>query len=189
MTTAEPAEVLVRTGPELAILRPASAPTSFGSVRGICQSIWAADWLVMARTLKFGKHFEVKRCLLAPRSGWRKFPACGTDCQDPPIVVLPRAAHAPLYLGSSDRSADSQIAGIVAAALQVEQVLSQVIGRDLVAGVPRSRKQAKVRRSGSRETRPANGATNNAEVQAFQRLLIESVMSDWPASRTVHAAG
>ena len=26
--------------------------------------IFAADWLIMARTLKFGKHFEVSRCLL-----------------------------------------------------------------------------------------------------------------------------
>jgi len=27
------------------------------------RSIWAQDWLIMARTLKFGKHFEVDRCL------------------------------------------------------------------------------------------------------------------------------
>jgi glycosyltransferase involved in cell wall biosynthesis len=68
-------------GPRQNLLRYLSVPAQNSRYYGLCRteilrqcthnacfmnvrSLFADDWLIMARTLKFGKHFEVNRCLL-----------------------------------------------------------------------------------------------------------------------------
>jgi glycosyltransferase involved in cell wall biosynthesis len=140
-------------------------------------TIWAADWLAMARTLKFGKHYEVNQCLLhrGPdgdssqpaaliariyrSSFFRIFPmlpytwAVLTD----PLIPKSLALWRPLAKWNK-YFFDLQTQGLRASFTRIGARIGKWFTRK----------------------RRGNEPNDNAEVQAFQRLLIESVMSDWP---------
>jgi glycosyltransferase involved in cell wall biosynthesis len=144
--------------------------------------IWAFDWLAMARSLKFGKHFEVNRCLLHREPGgessqpaaliarmhkswfFRTLPmlpftwAVLTD----PLIPKSRALWQPLCKWN-------------------KYYVNLLVAKGLAS---LRRKRARITRWFTRwftRKRTANEPNDNEEVQAFQRLLIESVMSDLPA--------
>lgn len=139
--------------------------------------IWAADWLAMARTLKFGKHYEVPRCLL-----YR-----GPDGES----SQPAALIARMY-----RSSFFRLFPMLPYtwAVLTDPLISQSLAlwRPLAKWnsyffkMQTQKFRAPFARLGTRigkwltPKRRGNGPNDNAEVQAFQRILIESVMSDWP---------
>lgn len=139
--------------------------------------IWAADWLTMARTLKFGKHYEVNRCLLHR----------GPDGES----SQPAALIARIYRSSFFRT--FPMLPYTWAVLTDPLIpKSLALWRPLVKwntyffklqthGLRTSlaRWRARIGKWFTRKRR-ANEPNDNAEVQAFQRILIESVMSDWP---------